>query len=174
MTMEKYTSQTEKNPENPKLDYLRDAYLVGDSLSVGIMGDGDKNKSDSVEGRKETTWMLNQVHKNINTLKTKKVLFLLGGTNDIWNGKNPDTIKKNLQSIAEIARTNGVKVVVATIPPIDNDYNYVKNRAGKSVPTWEVMNERIRNVNEFIKSNFDYIDFHGKLEDPSRPGHFIK
>lgn len=120
----------------------------------------------------ETAWMLQQVRKDVQTLKNKKVMFLLGGTNDIWNSKTPDVVIRNLELIAKEGRAHGLKVVVGTIPPIDNNYAYVKNHAGKNVPTWDLMNQRINKVNAHIKSHFDYIDFHDLLEDPANPGHF--
>ncbi|MHA2230144.1 MAG: SGNH/GDSL hydrolase family protein, partial [Candidatus Thorarchaeota archaeon] len=46
------------------------------------------------------------------------VAVMLGGTNDIGWGRDPDDIIMHLSKLWNIASENGVRVVVCTIPPI--------------------------------------------------------
>jgi|GEM_PF-3297223 hypothetical protein len=50
--------------------------------------------------------MLEQVKKDISTMRDKKVMFLLGGTNDVFSNKTTSQIIKNIDEIAKIAKEN--------------------------------------------------------------------
>jgi lysophospholipase L1-like esterase len=81
-----------------------------------------------------------------------KVVVILAGTNDIAGNTRPMTlaeIEANLTSMAELARANGIRVVLASVLPVSN---YGHDRQGNGVdvrirrPT-----EKILELNAWIK-----------------------
>lgn len=129
-----------------KIDYKSWAYVVWDSLSVWITSWVDVKKT--VSSWKQTSWMLEEVQKNIADIKTKKVLFFLWWTNDIASWVSENTTIENIRKIAELAEKNQVKFVPWTIP------NMWKFKNDKQVQA------KIEKVNNFIKSNFpNFIDY---------------
>jgi len=81
------------------------------------------------------------------------VMVLLAGTNDIAGNTGPMTnemIEDNIRSIVDLARANGIKVVLSSILPV-SDYN--KNRAGQPiVRTVQRAPSRILELNRWIKA----------------------
>lgn len=70
-----------------------------------------------------TPQMLIRMRPDVIDLKPKVVVFL-AGTNDISGNTGPMTledIQRNLRSMAELAKANGIRVVMASVLPI-NDY----------------------------------------------------
>lgn len=159
---------SESVSENLSLHYERDAYIVGDSLSVGITY-GVNVAKNSVESGIQTDTMLERVQRDISVLRTKKVMFLLGGTNDIFSNKSASEIIANIDKIAEIARQNGLKVVIGTIPPFSAATKTVQNAMEKLNTTHAERSEVIRQVNNHIRTKYDFIDYHQMLEDPNNP-----
>jgi lysophospholipase L1-like esterase len=83
-------------------------------------------------GGHTTAQMLVRFRADVLALKPRAVV-ILAGTNDISGNAGPTTpsaIKDNLMSMAELARTAGVKVVFASILPITDDK---KDRAGAPI-----------------------------------------
>jgi lysophospholipase L1-like esterase len=79
-----------------------------------------------------TSQMLLRFRPDVINLKPK-VVVILAGTNDISGNTGPMTleaIEGNLASMAELARANGINVVMSSVMPI-SDYNTDKN--GKSI-----------------------------------------
>lgn len=79
-----------------------------------------------------TPQMLIRYRPDVVALKPK-VVVILAGTNDIAGNTGPttiETIEGNLASMAELARANNIRVVIASVLPI-SDYN--KNNDGKSI-----------------------------------------
>lgn len=165
---EKINSQSEKVAENLGLSYERDAYIVGDSLSVGLTTGVNVAKT-SVSTGKQTSWMFDAVNKDIETLKSKKVMFLLGGTNDIFANKSAEQIIANIDKIVALAKQNGVKVVVGTIPPFTESTTTVRNAMKAMGATPAERSATINKVNEYIRSKYDYIDYHAMLRDSNNP-----
>lgn len=154
--------------ENPALNYERDAYIVGDSLSVGITN-GVNVAKNAVQGGKQTRWMLGAIERDISVLRTKKVMFLLGGTNDIFSNKSASEIIANIDKMAEIARQNGLKVVVGTIPPVTASGSSVQSMLRTLQTNHGERSAVIRQVNDHIRAKYDFIDYHKMLEDPNNP-----
>ena len=99
-----------------------------------------------------------------------KVVVILAGTNDIAGNTGPTTlaaIEDNLASMAELARANGIRVVLASLLPV-SDY---EKRDGKPiVQTTRRPPEQIRALNEWMKTyaaanGATYLDYYSAMID---------
>ena len=89
---------------------------------------------------------------------------ILAGTNDIAGNTGPSTpqmIEDNLSSMAELARANGIRVVLASITPV---YRYPWRPALEPVA-------EVRGINSWMRtycvSHGDvYLDYYDAMEDP--------
>src|SRR5262245_2977538 len=73
-------------------------------------------------GGQTTPQMLVRFRQDVVALKPK-VVVILAGTNDIAGNTGPSTIEMiedNLASMAEIAQANGIRVVLASVLPVDD------------------------------------------------------
>jgi lysophospholipase L1-like esterase len=99
-----------------------------------------------------TPQMLLRFRADVIDLKPKVVVFL-AGTNDISGNTGPTTleaIEGNLVSMVELARANGINVVMASVLPV-SDYN--TNKAGeKIVRTVQRPPAQILALNQWIKN----------------------
>jgi len=95
---------------------------------------------------------------------------ILAGTNDIAGNTGPTTpeaVQGNLASMAELARANGARVVLASLLPV-SDY---EQRDGQPlVQTARRPPEKIRALNEWIKSyaaahGHTFLDYHAATVD---------
>ncbi|MCC6340665.1 MAG: SGNH/GDSL hydrolase family protein [Bryobacterales bacterium] len=93
-----------------------------------------------------------------------KVAVILAGTNDIAGNTGPQTLEEiegNLQSMAELAKANGIGVVLASVLPV---CDYIKPQTGRRPP------EKIVQLNEWIrdyarKNHFVYLDYYSSMLD---------
>jgi lysophospholipase L1-like esterase len=117
-----------------------------------------------------TPQMLIRMRPDVIALKPK-VLVLLAGTNDIagnYGEMSNEFIEGNIESIVELARQNGINVVLASILPI-SDYN--TNKAGeKIIRSKQRPPERILALNNWIKNyaaqnNLVYLDYFSATVD---------
>jgi lysophospholipase L1-like esterase len=116
-----------------------------------------------------TPQMLIRFRPDVIDLKPK-VVVILAGTNDLAGNTGPTTleaIQGNLVSMAELARLNGIQVVLASILPI-SDYEM---RDGKPiVQSVRRAPERIVSMNEWLKSyaaknRLVYLDYYSAMRD---------
>lgn len=116
-----------------------------------------------------TPQMLIRFRPDVIDLKPK-VVVILAGTNDLAGNTGPTTleaIQGNLTSMAELARLNGIRVVLASILPI-SDYEM---REGKPiVQSVRRAPERIVRMNEWLKSyaaknRLVYLDYYSAMRD---------
>jgi len=80
-----------------------------------------------------------------------RVVVILAGTNDIAGNTGPmtnDEIQGNLASMAQLAKANGIRVVLASIQPVSN-YHTQPNAAPQ---TQTRPMDRIRAINDWIKA----------------------
>ncbi len=109
-----------------------------------------------------TPQMLIRFRADVIDLKPAAVV-ILAGTNDIAGNTGPSTIKMimdNLKSMTEIAKSNGVEVLLCSVLPA-YDYSW---RPGKEP------NVKIPQLNEMIKkyakkNDVIYVDFFSAMED---------
>ncbi len=113
-----------------------------------------------------TPQMLVRFRPDVINLKTA-VVVILAGTNDIAGNTGPSTLEmimENLVSMAELAKINGIKVVLSSVlPAYDYPWNPGLNPA-----------EKIFALNEMIKRYADqngiiYLDYYSSMVD-SRKG----
>lgn len=110
----------------------------------------EKSYIDRGIGGQTTPQMLVRFRADVINLKPKVVL-ILGGTNDIAGNTGPSTlemIEDNLASMAELAKANGIKVILCSILPVfDYPWSPGREPAGKIIT-----------VNKWIK---EYAASHG-------------
>ena len=99
-----------------------------------------------------------------------KVVVILAGTNDLAGNTGPTTmeaIADNLISMAELAKANSIKVVLASILPV-SDY---EQRDGKPIiRTTQRPPEKIKALNEWMKAyaaknKLTYLDYYSAMID---------
>lgn len=100
-----------------------------------------------------------------------KVVVILAGTNDLAGNTGPTTteaIQGNLVSMAELARANGISVVLAGLLPVSD---YHKNKNGETiVQTKRRPPAQITALNDWMKryasqSNLVYLDYYSATVD---------
>jgi lysophospholipase L1-like esterase len=109
-----------------------------------------------------TPQMLVRFRQDVIDLKPA-VVVILAGTNDIAGNTGPSTlemIEGNLVSMAELAKANGIRVVLSSVlPAFDYPWKPGKNPAEK-IPA---LNEMIRRYAE--KSGIIYLDYFSAMAD---------
>ncbi|MEX0906408.1 MAG: SGNH/GDSL hydrolase family protein [Balneolaceae bacterium] len=113
-------------------------------------------------GGQTTPQMLIRFRADVINLEPAAVV-ILAGVNDIAGNTGPSTLKMiedNLFSMAELARVNGIRVILASIlPAYDFPWRPGLEPAGKIV----TLNNRIRSFAE--KNNMTYLDFFSAMAD---------
>jgi lysophospholipase L1-like esterase len=102
-----------------------------------------------------------------------KVVVILAGVNDIAGNTGPMTdeeIEGNLASMSELARANGIKVVLASVMPV-SAYHFKAGSGGVPQTTTRPM-ARIVAINQWMKKyaaerGFEYLDYFSAMADPS-------
>ena len=151
-----------------------DAVFMGDSITdfwqqaqYGGFFPG-KNYADRGISAQTTPQMLVRFRPDVIALKPR-VVVILAGTNDIAGNTGPmsnDDIQGNLASMAELAKANGIRVVLASITPVS-----AYHATPPAVPqTTRRPPERIRAINDWMKSyaaanNHVYLDYHAAMID---------
>jgi lysophospholipase L1-like esterase len=92
------------------------------------------------------------------------VVVILAGTNDIAGNTGPETlteIEGNLQSMAELAQTSGIRVVLASVMPV---CDYIHLQTNRRPPAEIVaLNQWIRTF--CTKHGFEYLDYYSAMVD---------
>ena len=68
--------------------------------------------------------------------KQNDVVFLCCGTNDTWRGYPEEGIRRDIESVVDILRKEGITVILQTIPPFEYKPEYAEG--------WKRNNEYIR------------------------------
>lgn len=113
-----------------------------------------------------TPQMLVRFHQDVVALKPA-VVVILAGTNDIAGNTGPSTlemIEDNLASMAEIARANGIRVVLSSVLPA---FEYSWRPGLKPAEKIIALNEWIREYAR--RTGAVYLDYHSAMAD-SRGG----
>lgn len=114
-------------------------------------------------GGQTTPQMLIRFRQDVIALKPK-VVVILAGTNDIAGNTGPTTleaIEDNLTSMAELAKANGIKVVLSSVLPV---CDYIRPQTERRPP------EKIQALNAWIKTyaakhKFVYLDYYPAMLD---------
>jgi len=114
-----------------------------------------------------TDQMLVRFRQDVISLRAQAVV-ILGGLNDIAGLHGPateETVLDNLISMAELARVNGVRVVLASVTPVCDCFTKSSARQ-----RWQ---ERILELNELIEkycagTGAVYLDFYSAMVDENK------
>ena len=151
-----------------------DAVFMGDSITdfwqqprFGGFFPG-KNYVDRGISAQTTPQMLVRFRPDVIALKPR-VVVILAGTNDIAGNTGPMTnedIQNNLISMAELAKANNIKVVLASITPV-SAYHAAPNAPPQ---TTRRPVERIKAINDWMKSyaaanKHVYLDYYSAMID---------
>lgn len=107
-------------------DTRRDVVLIGDSITENwARADGGLFEQRHIVGRgisgQTSAQMLVRFRADVIALRPR-VVHILAGTNDVaGNGGaiGPDAYKNNIMGMVDIARANGIRVVLGAMPPAD-------------------------------------------------------
>ena len=160
----------ESNRTNPKADVV----FMGDSITDAWQRQAagfftGKNYADRGISGQTTPQMLVRFRSDVIALKPRAVV-ILAGTNDIAGNTGPMTneeIQGNLQSMAELATANGIKVVLSSITPVSE---YHVANANATPQTIQRPMARIRAINDWMKSyaaanKHTYLDYFSAMTD---------
>ncbi|MGI8617694.1 MAG: SGNH/GDSL hydrolase family protein [Gemmatimonadaceae bacterium] len=92
-----------------------------------------------------------------------KVVVILAGTNDIAGNTGPSSlamIQDHLASMAEIARANGIRIVLSSVLPV---HDYPWKRGLDPAPKIAALNSWIRRYSE--ETGTVYLDYHSAMVD---------
>ncbi len=113
-----------------------------------------------------TPQMLVRFHQDVVALKPK-VVVILAGTNDIAGNTGPSTlemIQDNIAAMTDIARANGIRVVLASVLPV---FDYPWRPGLQPAPKIIALNAWMRRFAE--QRGETYLDYHSAMAD-SRGG----
>jgi lysophospholipase L1-like esterase len=119
-----------------------------------------------------TPQMLVRFRPDVIDLKPE-VVVILAGTNDIAGNTGPMTneeIQANLASMSELAKANGIRVILASVLPVSN-YHYEPGDPAAPQTTRRPM-DRIKALNDWLKSyaatnGHVYLDYFSAMTDAS-------
>jgi lysophospholipase L1-like esterase len=148
-------------------DSITDAWGRGSNPAPFFPGKPYLNRG--ISGQ-TTPQMLVRFQQDVVALKPAAVL-ILAGTNDIAGNtgiESPEQIQDDFRSMASIAHANGIKVILASILPVD-DYSWRHGLAPA---------EKIRSMNMWLQQfcmqhGYTYLDYYSALATPAgamKPG----
>ena len=113
-------------------------------------------------GGQTTPQMLVRFRQDVIALKPK-VVVILAGTNDIAGNTGPSTlemIEDNLASMAELATSNGIKVVLSSVLPV---YDYSWRPGLQPAPKIVALNQWMKTYAG--RRGLVYLDYHTAMAD---------
>lgn len=148
--------------------------FLGDSITEGwIKADPNLFTQGVIDrgiGGQTTPQMLVRFRQDVVALRPKAV-HIMAGTNDIAGNTGPatmETVQGHVMSMAELARANGIKVMIASVPPAGS---FPWRPALRPVPQIAAFN---RWAQDYARRNgFTYVDYHAVLAQPDgsmKPG----
>ncbi len=113
-------------------------------------------------GGQTTPQMLVRFRQDVVALRPAAVV-ILAGTNDIAGNTGPSTlamIEDNLRSMTEVARANGIRVVLSSVLPV---YDYPWHRGLEPAPKIVALNAWMRDY--AARAGAVYLDYHTPMAD---------
>lgn len=139
--------------------------FMGDSITEGWHLDqsfpGKPYVNRGISGQ-TTPQMLVRFRQDVIDLKPKAVI-ILAGTNDIAGNTGPETpeqIEGNLASMAELAQSNGIKVILCSILPA---FDYPWQPGLTPAPKIDAINAWVKDY--AARKGFLYVDYHSAMKD---------
>jgi lysophospholipase L1-like esterase len=141
--------------------------LIGDSITEnwsmadpGFFTQGIVNRG---IGGQTSAQMLVRFRADVVALRPAAV-HILAGTNDIaGNGgpTSPQDFRNNIQSMVELARANGIRVILGAIPPADQ---FTWRPGMQPAPVISAQNDWLRQY--AARNGLGFIDYHAALVGP--------
>jgi lysophospholipase L1-like esterase len=148
--------------ESPRVVFLGDSITENWVLAdPGFFEGGVLNRG---IGGQTTPQMLVRFRADVIALKPQMV-HILAGTNDVAGNTGPSTeqdFKNNIMSMVDLARANGIRVVLGSIPPAAT-FNWRPQL--DPVPPIKALNAWLRDF--AAKSRVEYIDYYAALAGAS-------
>jgi len=152
-------------PEEDRVVFMGDSITDSWGRKNGKFFPGKPYVNRGISGQ-TTPQMLIRFRPDVIALRPK-VVVILAGTNDIAGNTGPTTleaIEGNLISMAELARANGIRVVLASLLPV---CDYIRPQTPRR-PT-----EKILAVNAWMKdyaakNGFIYLDYYSAMLDDNK------
>jgi lysophospholipase L1-like esterase len=143
-------------------DSITDAWGRGNYATSAPFFPGKPYINRGISGQ-TTAQMLLRFYPDVVAHHPKAVVFL-AGTNDIAGNLGPvsmESIENNLAAMADIARANGIKVVMASVMPV---CDYHRPQTAQRPP------EKIKELNAWIrataeKNAYVYVDYYTPMLD---------
>jgi len=146
-------------------DSITDNWIHADAnlFSNGVVDRGISGQT--------TPQMLVRFRADVIALKPQAV-HIMAGTNDIAGNTGAatiETVEGNIQTMAELARAHGIKVILASVPPAAS---FPWSPDKRPVPQIAALNAWLQS---YAKANgFTYVDYHAALATPEgamKPGY---
>jgi len=152
-------------PNEDRVVFMGDSITDAWGRSYGKFFPGKPYINRGISGQ-TTPQMLIRFRPDVIDLKPK-VVVILAGTNDLAGNTGPETmdeIEGNLESMAQLAKANGIKVVLSSVMPV---CDYIKPQTEHRPP------EKIITLNSWMKdycarNNFVYLDYYSSLIDENK------
>jgi lysophospholipase L1-like esterase len=149
-------------PGETRVVFMGDSITDGWGRRMGQFFPGKPYVNRGISGQ-TTPQMLIRFRPDVLALHPK-VVVILAGTNDIAGNTGPMTleaIEDNLQSMAELAKANGIRVVLSSVMPV---CDYHRPQTAQRPP------EKILALNAWIKNyaaqnGHVYLDYHSAMLD---------
>jgi lysophospholipase L1-like esterase len=149
--------------------------FMGDSITDNWIHADKELFSNGVVDRgisgQTTPQMLVRFRADVIALKPRAV-HIMAGTNDIAGNTGAatlETVEGNIQTMAELARAHGIKVILASVPPAAS---FPWSPDKRPVPQIAALNAWLQS---YAKENgFPYVDYHAALATPEgamKPGY---
>jgi lysophospholipase L1-like esterase len=149
-------------PGENRVVFMGDSITDGWGRRFGEFFPGKPYVNRGISGQ-TTPQMLIRFRPDVINLKPKAVV-ILAGTNDIAGNTGPETledIENNLMSMTELARANGVRVVLSSVTPV---CNYIKPQTERRPPAEIVaLNTWIQSYCQ--KNGLVYLDYYSAMLD---------
>ena len=171
-TLQDWPALSRYGGDNAKLTTASTVVFMGDSITDAWIKRSPKFFADNpgyvdrgISGQ-TTPQMLIRFRPDVITLKPK-VVVILAGTNDIAGNTGLMTlemIEDNLQSMAELAKANGIKVVLSSVMPV---CDYIRPQTERRPPAKIIaLNEWIKDY--CVKNKLAYLDYYSAMIDDQK------
>ena len=148
-------------PGERRVVFLGNSITEGWARYFGAMFPGKPYVGRGIGGQ-TTPQMLVRFRQDVIALQPA-VVVILAGTNDIAGNTGPATlemIQDNLASMAELAKANGIRVVLSSVLPV---YDYPWKRGLEPAPKIVALNAWMKDY--AAKHGAVYLDYHSAMAD---------
>jgi len=152
-------------PEEDRVVFMGDSITDSWGRKYGKFFPGKPYVNRGISGQ-TTPQMLIRFRPDVIALRPK-VVVILAGTNDIAGNTGPITleaIEGNLTSMAELARANGIRVVLASLLPV---CDYIRPQTPRR-PTEKIMAVNTWMKDYAAKNGFIYVDYYSAMLDDKK------